>query len=145
MTVETTRFGTLEIRGEEIYTGSLFSVEGSHHFIRVWLEETNPFYWLQLIDPGYGHFAIPVVWVEDLVLDYSVELGELVDSKQVYVAATIPRVITESTIDLRNPIVIDDEAMTLRQVKVEGEDLPDALRFFDEDVDPIVAPSPDLN
>ncbi|HID28634.1 MAG TPA: hypothetical protein EYP19_01370 [Desulfobacterales bacterium] len=140
LTVETSRFGRLEIDESDILTacGDLIGMEGLRYFTLVDEPSTRPFRWLQSVDHPW--IALPVLSTEDLIFEYELQIGpeelnqielEFAEDAEIYIVATIPQVILHSYVNLRAPIIINPKKKLLRQVDLVDSGFPTKLYFFD--------------
>ena len=140
ITVETSRFGSLQIEETQILTsyGDLMGLEGLRYFTLVDEPSTRPFRWLQSVDHPW--IALPILSTKDLIFEYDIQITpediqpiELcsVDDADIFIVATIPQVILHSHVNLRAPILLNPEKQLIRQVDLVDSGFPTKLYFFD--------------
>jgi flagellar assembly factor FliW len=116
LTIESSRFGTVEIDPETVveFPDGLIGL-GGHRYALLRTDPSSPFLWLQsLDDPG---IALPVTNPHTFFADYKVELADD-DAEQiglppdagadVYVTVTAAPVAEEITVNLKAPILIHE-------------------------------------
>ncbi len=131
MELETTRFGTIRIRPEDIITfeDGLVGLGQYRQFVLIQHADDSPFWWLQsveepslallLIDPWYFCSDYEVVLSDEEVV--RLQLSESTP-KVVLTTVTIPRGKPHAmTSNLMAPLVINLEARLGRQVILEDE------------------------
>lgn len=137
MELETTRFGIIEIKEEEIITfkQSLYGFEDEKEFILLEDAETD-FFWLQSVTNPDLAFVVTEPWA--FCPEYEFELTDevkdelnLESKKEVLVVniVVIPEDPQGMTMNLKAPIVINEKERTAKQLILE-EEYPVKYRLF---------------
>ena len=148
MIVETTRFGTLDVREETLITfpsGIIGFPKSSRYVI---LDHTRdvPFKWLQSVDEGRLAFVImdPVVFKSDYHVqvdpDTLAEIGASdLDGLICFVILTIPSADPATvTANLRGPVVVNERTRQAKQV-ILADELPTRYPVFAQRAQPASA------
>jgi flagellar assembly factor FliW len=114
LTIDTTRFGSLEIAGEAVieFPAGLIGLGGSRYALLA-IDEKAPIHWLQSIDDP--SLALPVANPWRFFADYEVELSDAEAARigiadpadcDVYVTVRARESLDECTANLRAPILV---------------------------------------
>jgi flagellar assembly factor FliW len=123
MLVSTTRFGELTVPDEEIiaFPAGLPGFESAHHFLTIEDEAAAPFVWLQsLDDPELAFLTVdPACFVVDYQPEMSDEAKQLFAGTaapmQVLAIVTVPEDYRLMTVNLRAPLLINQQTRVARQ------------------------------
>lgn len=131
--VNTTRFGEITVQDTDILTmpEGLFGFETLNKFFIVDPEDNTLILWLQAVDNPNVAFPIiePQIFhpmyekkfiTSDLV---SLEMTEISEAKY-YAIITIPKQLTDMTVNLKAPIFINQKTKVARQVVLQDSKLP---------------------
>lgn len=130
MQVQTTRFGTVEMRAEDVllFPNGLLGMEDCRHWVLLADAQNDALGWLQSLTRA--EVALAVVSPRRYVPEYQLRVsrGELVplaleDLKQAQVLAILGKNERGITLNLRAPVVINEERRIGRQV-IANNDLP---------------------
>ena len=124
MQLESTRFGTLEIRDDAVITfpDGLPGLPGARWAL-VAKDEDSPFFWLHSVD--HADVAVPVTSPWLFIGDYEVRVSEdeakrlsLENAGDAYIVCVVRATeqLADFTINLAGPLVINAEARLGRQV-----------------------------
>ncbi len=133
MRVETRLFGEIEIADDKIITfeNGLVGFPDMKKFTIIYDEEKpgkNGLMWFQSLDET--QFAMPVMEPNVVMPDYNptvndellVHLGDLTEENlYVLVTVTVPKDITNMTVNLKGPIVINTDTLQADQIVVEDD------------------------
>jgi flagellar assembly factor FliW len=133
ITVETTRFGSIEIADPRIVTMEDGGIMGFSHlktFVLLIPDEKKPFWWLQSLEDGGVAFIVtdPFKVLADYETDLSPRDAQLLDIKDVEDVAMFCIVTVNKapqlkiTVNLRAPIVVNTKSMVARQIVLERDD-----------------------
>ncbi len=116
------QFGELEFEEKHIlhFPQGIIGFEYCKKFILVSDEESEPFHWLVSVDDEAVSF--PLLEPSKL-LPFYVEKIERGDNVTILLIATLRENVEDSTVNLRSPIVIDNNTQTGEQIIVEDESL----------------------
>ncbi len=131
MKVETDRFGDFELdeKNKIMFPLGLPGFEELKEFIVLKILETRPIYWLQSIENKY--ISLPVIIPFEIYGDYSIEVKDeemddlSIESENdilVLNVVVIPENITEMTVNMAAPIIINAKRGIGKQVLVDAED-----------------------
>jgi flagellar assembly factor FliW len=145
LTVDTTRFGQLEIAGEAVieFPAGLIGLGGSRYALLA-NDESAAIVWLQSIDDP--SLALPVANPWQFFTDYEVKLSDSEAARigvsnpaeaDVYVTVRATQAVEDCTANLRAPIVIS--AGRGWQVINEAEDAPMRAPLFAHVSEPVTA------
>jgi flagellar assembly factor FliW len=140
MKIETTRFGEIEIEEEgiiEFVVGPYgFEEETAYTLIE---DEDSPFFWLQSItDPNLA-FVVTEPWL--FYENYEFELGDELKGKLnlknkadvlVINMVVIPNEMKKITINLKSPIIINQQQNLAKQIILEDEKYPTKYPILQE-------------
>ena len=140
LSVDTSRFGRLEVEEAEIFTssGNLIGMEGLKQFVLIDEPSTKPFRWLQSVQHPW--VALPILSTHDLIFEYDLQipLDDLeqigltnTDEAEIYIVATIPQVILHSYVNLRAPVLMNTDLNIIHQTDLVDSGFPTKLYFFD--------------
>lgn len=138
MKIQTKDFGIAEINPDEViqFPKGLFAFEEFTRFALIRQEE-SPALWLQSIEGADPRFVL--FNPEEIIDGYNPDLPEGVfremkachdEALNLFVIAVIPEHITDMTINLKSPIVINFEKKLGMQIILENEDYPVRQRLF---------------
>jgi flagellar assembly factor FliW len=147
LTVDTTRFGPLEIAGEAVieFPGGLIGLGGSRYALLA-NDENSAIVWLQSIDDP--SLALPVANPWQFFADYEVKLSDSEAARigvtdpakaDVYVTVRATQALEDCTANLRAPIVVS--AGRGWQVINEAEHAPMRAPLFSNVSEPVAAES----
>ncbi|MEW6201247.1 MAG: flagellar assembly protein FliW [bacterium] len=130
MIVNTSRFGEIEVREEELFT-AVHTVPGfpnSTHYFFIERKNIAPFKWMQSVEEQDLTFVVvePHHFFHDYTLHLSTfdleELG-IRRGEEIYllVIVVLPEDLTKMTANLRGPLVFNLKDRCFKQVFVEGE------------------------
>ncbi len=133
ITIETTRFGKIEVTDPRIVTMKEGGILGFGHlkqFVLLIPDEKKPFWWLQSIEDGGVAFIVtdPFKVLDDYESDLSSRDMELLSIENAEDIALLCVVTVNKapqlriTVNLRAPIVINTRNMTARQIVLEKDD-----------------------
>lgn len=142
MKIETRVFGEIEIEDSKIITfpGGIIGFPHMERFVLLYDEEqgNNTIKWLQsLEEPG---FAMPVINPLQIIETYNPEiedeilkpLGEMKDEDMVaLVTMTIPHDLTQMTVNLRGPIIINSLTCKATQVILDSDEYKVKFPIYD--------------
>ncbi|SJZ44200.1 flagellar assembly protein FliW [Selenihalanaerobacter shriftii] len=143
MKLETTRFGKIDIDKQEIITfkQGLYGFKDEKGFILLADEET-PFFWLQsTTDPDLA-FIVTEPW--SFYQDYEFDLKDEIQNelqvetkKEVLVIniVVVPDNLQEMTMNLKAPIVVNQEQKLARQIILDEEEYSVKYKLFDDKED----------
>ncbi len=133
MKANTRIFGEIEIAEDKIITfpNGMVGFPDMKHFtiIRDAEKVAGGIMWFQSMDEP--SFAMPVLVPNEIVPDYNptindeylIKLGELTDDNTyVLVTVRVPKDITQMSINLKGPIIINTDTLVAEQVVVEDEE-----------------------
>lgn len=133
MKIQTTRFGEIEIKEEEIIqlTQPLLGFPDYHRYIIRDHSEDSPFKWFQSVDEGALAFVIldPQLFKPDYqvyLTNNDTEELELsnADDAAVYCLVVIPNDPKKMTANLQAPLVFNRPKKLAKQVVLNNPDLP---------------------
>ena len=125
MTIQTHRFGALEVPDDKIITMErpILGFERLHRFCLVEMDELAPFMWLQSVEDPKVAFMVmnPVTLFPDYRINInSMEIAELevadVRSVETYVVVTFSDRPEEISANLQGPILINGENKKAKQL-----------------------------
>lgn len=130
MTIETTRFGTLEVDADAVITmpRGLIGFPPGQRFALVRHSPNTPFEWLQSLDDPA--LAFVVVEPRRFFPDYEIALSEMEahqlgiassEDARILTTVTIRRAPREVTTNLLGPLVISTSSRQAAQIVLEGE------------------------
>lgn len=141
MTIETRDFGSVEIDEKEIvdFRAPIFGFDDLRKFVLLSDSEAGDgIFWLQsveekdvcfiLLDPLEVGFDYHPKWPDD-----TTELLKLDEYPAVLVIAVVPDDFTNTTMNLKSPVIINKKTKWAAQVILE-EDYPIRMRLFSEEV-----------
>lgn len=140
MKVETTRFGPLEVKETEIVSAreGPLGLEQLKKFFIVDPDDRALILWLQSAeDPA---MALPIIEPRILIPDYQVgllksELEDLglssVSGAWVYAIVTIPEDLTETSMNLKAPLVFNPKNRSVRQIVLQDNKLKIRHNIYD--------------
>lgn len=141
MKVNTTRFGELQVKNEDVITFSegLLGFETLTKFFVVDPGDSTLILWLQSSENGSTAFPIiePKIFKPDYVAKLlpadmsSVEL-ENINNAKIYSILTIPSDITAMNANLKAPIVINNEKNIARQIVLQDNKLSVKYEMYKE-------------
>jgi flagellar assembly factor FliW len=129
--VKTKRFGTLEVREDQVITfpEGLPGFPGRHRFILLDIQQGSPLKFLQSVDDPDLAFLVaePLTFFPDYrVLVQPEDLAPIAldapEQGMVVAIVSVPEDFREATVNLRAPVVINPERSLARQVILERED-----------------------
>lgn len=138
MELETTRFGKIELDEEEVITFSQGLCGFGNEKEFVLLVDDTPFFWLQSVNNPDLAFVVTEPW--QFRQDYAFELNDeikeelKIEAKEevlVMNILVIPEDPQEITMNLKAPIVVNEEKRIAKQIILE-EDYPIKYKIFDE-------------
>lgn len=143
MEIETTRFGELEIEETEIieFIVGPYGFEEETEYTLL-ADEESPFFWLQSISEPDLAFVVTEPWI--FCEDYEFELGDKIKSKldlkdkenvNVLNMVVIPENKRQTTMNLKSPIIINQENKLAKQIILEEEDYPIKYKIFADEED----------
>ena len=130
MQIETTRFGTVEIRADDIllFPQGLFAFENMRHWVLLSDAHNGSVGWLQSVSSG--NVALPVVSPRRFVASYQVRVNrsqlaslELAAPDEAFVLCVVSRNEGHLTVNLKAPLIINLDRRMGRQV-VTNDDQP---------------------
>ncbi|MGM0370368.1 MAG: flagellar assembly protein FliW [Bacillota bacterium] len=141
MKIETTRFGEIDIVEERIveFVVGPYGFEEQMQYTLL-ADEESPFFWLQSISEPDLAFVVTEPWI--FCEDYEFELGDEIKSKlklkdkenvTVLNMVVIPENKRQTTMNLKSPIIINQENKLAKQIILEEEDYPIKYRIFAEE------------
>lgn len=125
MEIESKPYGTIEIDESKTLTikQGLFGFEESQDYVIIGKEEEQPFEWLQsLTDPNLAfvivqpHFIRPDYQLSILPDDLEDVNAESAENLVTYVIVTIPEDPEEMTVNLKGPVIVNQEEFIGKQV-----------------------------
>ncbi len=130
MKVETTRFGWVEIREDEIITFSkgLLGFQEYKKFVLLPTRDNSPLFWLQSVQEPDLAFVVTEPWV--FVEGYSFHLPEknkkelkiaVDDNIRILCIAVVPEKIEDMTLNLKGPLIINIQKRLGQQVVIAQE------------------------
>lgn len=130
MTVETIRFGAVEIDdGEVITLDGLLGLEEYREFALLNVEESFPVLWLQCVTDG--GVALPVIDTFSVEPEYAFDIGDA-DAAEIGLSEPgdarilsilgIPEQIERMTINLAAPIVVNTRTRRAKQIVLTNPD-----------------------
>ncbi len=130
MKVETTRFGWVEIRKDEIITfpKGLLGFQEYKKFVLLPTRDNSPLFWLQSVQEPDLAFVVTEPWV--FVEDYSFHLPEknkkelklaVDDNIRTLCIAVVPEKIEDMTLNLKGPLIINIQKRLGQQVVIAQE------------------------
>lgn len=116
------QFGELEIEDQHIlrFPEGLIGFEDHRSFLLIRDEDTEPLRWLVSLDDA--DVCFPLLDPQLLKPEYRTYLS-IPDHEDVYAVTTLLPAITDSTVNLRSPVVIDPITKTGRQIVLDNESL----------------------
>ncbi|GAB6138165.1 flagellar assembly protein FliW [Halanaerobaculum tunisiense] len=141
MKLETTRFGEIDIEQEEIinFAQGLYGFREQQEFILLEDAETD-FFWLQsVVNPDLA-FLVSQPWI--FCQDYEFDLGEktkkelkLESPEDVLVinTITVPDDPQQMTMNLKAPLVINEQERLGKQIILNDTDYPIKYRLFGDE------------
>ncbi len=131
MKVETERFGDFELdeKNKIKFPLGLPGFDDLREFIVLKILETRPIYWLQSIENK--HISLPVIIPFEIFDDYSIEVKDeemedldIENENDILVlnVVVIPDNITEMTVNMAAPIIINAKLGVGKQVLVDSEE-----------------------
>ncbi|MGM0370401.1 MAG: flagellar assembly protein FliW [Bacillota bacterium] len=138
MKVETTRFGKIEVKEEEIieFVVGPYGFEDQTEFV-LWAEEESPFFWLQSINDPDLSFVVSEPW--PFYEDYEFDIGDqlknqlkIINQEDVLVVniVVVPTDPQNMTMNLKSPIIINKNQKIAKQIILETEDYPVRYQLF---------------
>lgn len=124
-TIETKRFGPLEVGANRIITMEkpILGFENQRRFVIVQREEVDPFAWFQAVDDPELAFLIinPTLFFPDYSIEiHSREVEDIgvkdASDLEVYVIVTAAREVKEMTANLQGPIIVNTENQMAKQL-----------------------------
>lgn len=142
MKLKTRAFGEIEIDDSKIisFPGGIIGFPDLQRFVLLYDEDqgSNTIKWLQSIEePG---FAMPVINPLQILEQYNPEIedeilnpiGEMKDEDMVVlVTMTIPHDLTQMTVNLRGPIIINSETCKACQVIIDSDEYKVKFPIYD--------------
>jgi flagellar assembly factor FliW len=133
ITVETTRFGSIDIADPRIVTMEEGGILGFSHlktFVLLIPDEKKPFWWLQSLEDGSIAFMVtdPFKVMSGYETDLSPQDVQHLDIKDVedvamFCIVTVNKALQlKITVNLRAPIVVNTKSMVARQIVLERDD-----------------------
>jgi flagellar assembly factor FliW len=124
MQIESTRFGTLDVRDETVITfpDGLIGLPGKRYAL-VAQSERTPFYWLHSAD--HADVAVPVTMPWLFFSDYEVRVPDedaaqlmLADpgSAEIFCVVRAAQSLEDFTINLAGPVIVNGDAQLGRQI-----------------------------
>lgn len=148
-TIQSTRFGVLEIADDDIVTieDGILGFPSWSRYVVVAHKEGSPFRWLQSVDEPSLAFLVadPTHFVPSYAPEIADEAASALGLSEstpclVYTIATIPNGKPQDmTINLAGPIVINGESRVARQLVIEHPDYAIKHRVFDSTTEKIAA------
>ena len=145
ITIETTRFGKVELTDPKILTMRGDGILGFSHlkeFVLLVPDGKKPFWWLQSLEDGNVAFLVidPFSIYENYEPDLSPKQTDILDIEDIHDVAVLCIVTVNKqpqlkiTANLRAPIVINTKSMAARQVVLERDDydIRHAITSMDE-------------
>lgn len=141
-TVDTMRFGTIEVEEEKVvhFAQGIPAFEDEHDFVIIPYDEESPFVFLQSLQTPDLAFLMTVPYL--FFKDYEFEIDDdtvtklalkSTDDVLVYVLLTIPRgSIKDMTANLMAPVVINTKTLAAKQLVLEKSRYTTKHRLFDE-------------
>ena len=130
MLIQTTRFGEVEIQGQDILTfpSGMLGFSAERHFVMIEDEMGSPFHWLQAVEKQDLAFITinPETAVSDFSLDITVDHMKKLDTDKVEdlsvrVIVTMAKKLQDVTINLQGPLLINfDKKLGLQFVVADG-------------------------
>jgi flagellar assembly factor FliW len=141
MKIESKPYGEIEIDSSKVVTlkGGLFGFEGKDKFVIVGKEEERPFEWLQSV--GQPDLAFVIVQPQYIRADYTLSLLpedyrdiEADSSEDIitYAIVVVPENPDNMTVNLKGPIVINQDNLLGKQVINQVEEYKVRHRVLDE-------------
>lgn len=130
MELNTIRFGKITIDEKSIlhFPDGLYGFEGLHQFAIVNCKETLPIYWLQSVEDGQVSLPIidPFIIKPDYVIDVDDKELKIIETDReddiiVYNVVVLPKDITQITMNLVAPIIINVKKNLAKQVILSME------------------------
>jgi flagellar assembly factor FliW len=133
ITVETTRFGSIDIADPRIVTMREGGIIGFSHlktFVLLIPDEKKPFWWLQSLEDGSIAFIVtdPFKVLAGYETDLSLQAVQLLDIEDTEDVAMLCIVTVNKapqfkiTVNLRAPIIVNTKSMVARQIVLERDD-----------------------
>ncbi len=141
MKIESKPYGEIEIDSSKVVTlkGGLFGFEGKQEFVIIGKEEERPFEWLQSVDQP--DLAFVIVQPQYIRSDYSLSLLpedyrdiEANSSEDIitYAIVVVPENPDNMTVNLKGPVVINQDNLLGKQVINQVEEYKVRHRVLDE-------------
>ncbi len=114
-------FGEFEFEEKHIvdFPEGIIGFENLKKFIVVDDEDSQPFRWLVSIEDS--NFSLPLIEPNLIIPDYYIP--KMPGKKSVFVVATLREPFEDSTLNLRSPIIIDNDTQVGVQIILEDEKL----------------------
>ena len=125
MKIESKPYGEIEVDSDKVVTlrGGLFGFEGREKFVIIGKDEERPFEWLQSVDQSDLAFIIvqpqfvrPDYRLSLLPEDYRDIEAESSEDIITYAIVVVPENPDNMTINLRGPVVINQQSLIGKQV-----------------------------
>lgn len=116
------QFGEFEYEQKHVvdFPEGIIGFEDFKKFIVIDDEDSQPFRWLVSLEDK--NFCLPLINPE--LINESYEIPKLKGNTSVFVIATLREPLENSTINLRSPIIIDNDTQIGIQIILEDEKLP---------------------
>lgn len=113
------QFGEFEYEQKHIinFPEGIIGFENLKKFIVIDDEDSQPFRWLVSLEDS--NYSFPLIDPDIVTPNY--EIPKLIGNKSVFVIATLREPLENSTINLRSPIIIDNETRVGIQIIHEDE------------------------
>ena len=141
-TVDTVRFGTIEVEEEKIvqFAQGIPAFEDEHAFVVIPYDEESPYFFLQSLQTPDLAFlmTVPYLFFKDYEFEIDDETQEKLalknpDDVLVYVLLTIPHgSIKDMTANLMAPVIINAKTMQAKQLVLEKSKYTTKHRLFNE-------------
>lgn len=141
-TVDTMRFGTIEVEEEKIvqFAQGIPAFEDEHAFVVIPYDEESPYFFLQSLQTPDLAFlmTVPYLFFKDYEFEIDDETQEKLalknpDDVLVYVLLTIPHgSIKDMTANLMAPVIINAKTMQAKQLVLEKSKYTTKHRLFNE-------------
>lgn len=137
ITVETSRFGSMQCSSDSVFTFEK-GIPGFED-LKKWVligEENDDFFWLQSCEDGDA--ALPGVFAETFAPEESKKLKERIfknsgknENVSLFLVMTIPSNFMESTLNMKAPIMLDNETKKGAQVIFDDPAIPLKQKIFE--------------
>lgn len=139
MKLETTRFGEIDVKDEEVieFVQGLYGFKSEKEFVLL-ADDDTPFFWLQSVNNAELAFVVTEPW--HFYQEYEFELDDevkeelkLEDKEDVLVVniIVVPEEPEEMTMNLKAPIVVNKREKIAKQIILEDEDYPVKYKIFE--------------